>query len=229
MYCNASAYFDSNNAHIQHVPSSNYNYSESHVCSNIHCCLQICNRCYKKFSTDCITILIPETNTNRYNIHNNSSGNISNDPDDENDSINSKSINSINSINSNNTTIIHDNTDYDKDDTMYDNISISSSLNVNDNDKCTTLNNELSSDTLFSDYVIFPVQDTSINLASDNNVPNEGFGTTNSANISLDVKQNTTDTNAVSGNVIFNQIGNCAMRKTRQINEKKISMDAHQF
>ena len=94
------------------------------------------------------------------------------DPDDENDSIDSKSMNSINSINSNNTTIAHENTDYDKDDTMNNNISISSSLNVNDNDECTTLNNEPSSDTLFLDYVIFLVQDTSLNLTSDNNIIN---------------------------------------------------------
>ena len=158
------------------------------------------------FSTDCITTLIPETNTNRCNIHNNSSENITNDPDDENDSIDSKSINSINSINSNNTPIVHENTEYDKDDTMYDNVSISSSLNVNDNDECNTLNNKRSSDVLFSDYVIFPVQDTSLNLTSDNNVINEGFFTTNSSNISLDVKQNSTDTNAVSGHVISTKL-----------------------
>ena len=220
LHCNASAYFDSNNAHIQHVPSSNCNYPESYVCSNIHCRLRICNRCYRKFSTDCITTFIPDTNTNRCNIHNNPSENISNDTDDENNSIHSESISSINSINSNNTPIVHENTDHDKDDTMYDNISISSSttLNVNVNVECTTLNNKPSSDALFSDYVIFPVQDTSLNLTSDNNVMNEGFFTTNSANISLDVKRNSTDTNAVSGHVIFNQIGNCAMRKTRNIN-----------
>ena len=57
--CNLKRYLQDNNSEIQTTLACTR--KESFVCSNVNCNLRVCNKCYKSFPEDKMTMIIPET------------------------------------------------------------------------------------------------------------------------------------------------------------------------
>ena len=59
-------------------------------------------------------------------------------------------------------------------------------------------------------------QDFTLNLTNDTMVFDEGFATTNAADLAVNINQDP-KSDAVSGHVIFNQVGSCTIRRNHTI------------
>ena len=57
--CNLKRYIQDNNSEIQTTLACTR--KESFVCSNVNCNLRVCNKCYKSFPEDKMTMIIPDT------------------------------------------------------------------------------------------------------------------------------------------------------------------------
>ena len=87
-------------------------------------------------------------------------------------------------------------------------ISVNSDMNVNGNDD--------NIESLMQNFIVISEQDVTLDTTVDNRNSSEGFMTTNSGDIPVDIQQNT-NTELISGHVIFNQVGKCTMRHNKQI------------